>query len=198
MATTNLISKSLGDILTESGNGTPNHISPKGSLYTNKDSGYLYQNRDGNVQWEILNTVAYGEAYFQANTNTTTINTVNVWEDGNYTFTQGDVLGFSAGTATMTLLNGYDGVYEIIGDVTINYVAGTNNYEVGLSINNNDPQVGTYQGCLINATYTRQHIGFVTTQTLTGGTTLRFNVRNITNADDVIIRHGQIFARRLL
>lgn len=198
MATTNLISKSLGDILTESGNGTPDHISPKGSLYTNKDSGYLYQNRDGNTQWEILNTVAYGESYFQGNTNATTINTTNVWESGNYTLTEGDVLGFSAGTTTMTLLNGYDGDYEIIGDVTIQYVAGTNNYEVGLSINGNDPQAGTYQGCLVDVTYTRQHIGFATIQTLSGGTTLSLDVRNITNTDNVILTHGHIFTRRLL
>ena len=183
MATTNLISKSLGDILTESGNGTPDHVSPKGSLYTNKDSGYLYQNRDGNTQWEILNTVAYGESYFQGNTNATTINTTNVWESGNYTFTEGDVLGFSAGTTTITLLNGYDGDYEIIGDVTIN---------------GNDPQAGTYQGCLVDVTYTRQHIGFATIQTLSGGTTLSLDVRNITNTDNVILTHGHIFTRRLL
>jgi hypothetical protein len=197
MATTNLISKSLGDILTESGNGTPDHVSPKGSLYTDKDSGYLYQNRDGNVQWEKFNSVAYGEAYFQNNTSATTINTVNVWEPAVYPFTEGDVLGFSADTTTLSLLNGYDGDYEIIGDVTIEYVAGTNNYEVGLSINGNDPQAGTFQGCLIDATYTRQHIGFATIQSLSGGTSLSLDVRNITNNDNVILTHGHIFTRRL-
>ena len=94
------------------------------------------------------------------------------------------------------LLNGYDGFYEIRGDATISYVAGTNNYEVGLSINGGDPLSGTYGGSLIDATYTRQHIGFDTVQYLTGGTTLSFDIRNITNTDNVILRHGQIVTRR--
>lgn len=196
MATTNLISKSLGDILTESGNGTPDHISPKGSLYTDIDTGKIYQNKEGNGSWHELNTIAYGEVYFVENTNQTTINTQNVWESANVTYTGGTSVGFSADTTGLTLLNGYDGFYEIRGDVTISYVAGTNNYEVGLSINGNDPLSGTYGGTLIDATYSRQHIGFNTIQYLSGGTTLNFDVRNITNTDNVITRQGQLVTRR--
>jgi len=196
MATTNLISKSLGDILTESGNGSPDHVSPKGSLYTDKDTAKIYQNKDGSNNWYELNTIAYGEIYFVENTNATTINTQNVWESANVTYTGGTSVGFSADTSSLTLLNGYDGFYEIRGDATISYVAGTNNYEVGLSINGGDPLSGTYGGSLIDATYTRQHIGFDTVQYLTGGTTLSFDIRNITNTDNVILRHGQIVTRR--
>jgi len=196
MATTNLISKSLGDILTESGNGSPDHVSPKGSLYTDKDTAKIYQNKDGSNNWYELNTIAYGEVYFVENTNATTINTQNVWESANVTYTGGTNVGFSADTTSLTLLNGYDGFYEIRGDATISYVAGTNNYEVGLSINGGDPLSGTYGGSLIDATYTRQHIGFDTVQYLTGGTTLSFDIRNITNTDNVILRHGQIVTRR--
>jgi len=196
MATTNLISKSLGDILTESGNGSPDHVSPKGSLYTDKDTAKIYQNKDGSNNWYELNTIAYGEIYFVENTNATTINTQNVWESANVTYTGGTSVGFSADTSSLTLLNGYDGFYEIRGDATISYVAGTNNYEVGLSINGGDPLSGTYGGSLIDVTYTRQHIGFDTVQYLTGGTTLSFDIRNITNTDNVILRHGQIVTRR--
>ena len=196
MATTNLISKSLGDILTESGNGSPDHVSPKGSLYTDKDTAKIYQNKDGSNNWYELNTIAYGEVYFVENTNATTINTQNVWESANVTYTGGTNVGFSADTSSLTLLNGYDGFYEIRGDATISYVAGTNNYEVGLSINGGDPLSGTYGGSLIDSTYTRQHIGFDTVQYLTGGTTLSFDIRNITNTDNVILRHGQIVTRR--
>ena len=196
MATTNLISKSLGDILTESGNGSPDHVSPKGSLYTDKDTAKIYQNKDGSNNWYELNTIAYGEIYFVENTNATTINTQNVWESANVTYTGGTNVGFSADTSSLTLLNGYDGFYEIRGDATISYVAGTNNYEVGLSINGGDPLSGTYGGSLIDATYTRQHIGFDTVQYLTGGTTLSFDIRNITNTDNDILRHGQIVTRR--
>lgn len=196
MATTNLITKSLGDILTESGNGSPDHVSPKGSLYTDKDTAKIYQNKDGTNNWYELNTIAYGEVYFVENTNATTINTQNVWESSNVTYTGGTNVGFSADTSSLTLLNGYDGFYEIRGDSTISYVAGTNNYEVGLSINGGDPLSGTYGGTLIDATYSRQYVGFSTIQYLTGGTTLSFDIRNITNTDNVILRHGQIVTRR--
>ena len=197
MATTNLISKSLGDVLTESGNGTPNHVSPKGSLYTDKDTGKLYQNKDGNTFWVLLNTVAYGEAYFSDNTNVTTITTQNVWATANATFTEGDVVGFSASTNTLTLLSGYDGVYDIRCDATIQYVAGTNNYEIGLSLNGNDPAAGTYQGATVDVTYTRRHIGFNVIQSLTGGDTLGIDARNRTNTDDIIVRNAQIIARKI-
>jgi hypothetical protein len=197
MATTNLISKSLGDVLTESGNGSPDHVSPKGSLYVDKDSGILYQNIDGNVEWRDMVSVAYGYAYYQDNTNATTINTTNTWTAVGNTFTEGPVVGFSANTDTLVLLSGYDGDYQVKGDVTLSYVAGTNNYEVGLSVNGNNPANGTYGGSLIDATYTRQHIGFDTTLSLTGGTTLELAVRNLTNTDNVIIRHAQLAVRRL-
>ncbi len=196
MATTNLISKSLGDILTESGNGTPDHISPEGSLYVDKDTGKIYSNKFGDNRWYQLNTISYGEIYFVENTNVTTINTQNVWESVNVSYTGGTSVGFSADTTSLTLLDGYDGFYEVRGDVTINYVAGTNNYEVGLSINGNDPLDGTYGGAFIDSTYTRQHIGFNTIQYLSGGTTLNFDVRNITNTDNVIVRQGQLVTRR--
>jgi hypothetical protein len=47
-----------------------------------------------------------------------------------------------------------------------------------------------------DATYSRQHIGFNTIQYLSGGTTLNFDVRNITNTDNVITRQGQLVTRR--
>ena len=87
MATTNLISKSLGNVLTQSGNGTPDHASPAGSLYSDKDSGVLYQNSNGSTSWFPLQTVAYGEGYYQANTTSTTTSTLNTWVGVGNTFT---------------------------------------------------------------------------------------------------------------
>jgi hypothetical protein len=197
MATTNLITKSLGDILTESGNGTPDHVSPIGSLYVDKDSALLYQNIDGtSAGWRSLVDVAYGHGYYQDNTNATTISTTNTWTAVGNNFTEGNVIGFSASTDTLVLISGYDGEYEISGDITIDYVAGTNNYEVGLSINGANPENGSYNGSLVDATYTRQCIGFDTTRNLTGGTTLELAVRNLTNTDNIIIRHAQLYARK--
>ena len=46
MSTTNLISKSLGNVLTQSGNGTPDHASPAGSLYSDKDRSVLANHKN--------------------------------------------------------------------------------------------------------------------------------------------------------
>ena len=51
MATTNLLSQSLGDILVETGNGTPNHTSPSGAVYTDQDTGFQYLNLDGSTTY---------------------------------------------------------------------------------------------------------------------------------------------------
>lgn len=197
MATTNLISKSLGDVLTESGNGTPDHTSPLGSLYTDKDTGYVWRNVDGTTTWEKLATVSYGVGSYQDNTTVTSISATTTWFSVENNLTEGLSKGFSASTNTLVLIDGYDGDYEIRGNVTIDYNAGAANYEVGLSINGANPQSGDYSGAYIDATYTRQHIGFQTIHDLTGGTTLELAVRNLTNTGDVEIRHAQLLARRV-
>jgi len=197
MATTNLISKSLGDILLESGNGTPNHTSPKGSLYVDQDTGKVYQNTNGSTSWQAYQTVAYGQTYYQNNTTATVIATTNTWTLVDNVFTLGNSVGVTASGATISILPGYDGEYEVRGDVTIAYVAGTNNFEVGLSVNNLNPSTGSYNGALIDATYTRQHIGFENIVSMTSSTSLKLSVRNLTNADDVIIRNAQVFLRKI-
>lgn len=53
MATTNLIEKTIGDIVIGHGNGTPNHVSKLGSLYIDIDTGLYYRNNDGNVGWDV-------------------------------------------------------------------------------------------------------------------------------------------------
>jgi hypothetical protein len=197
MATTNLISKSLGDILTESGNGTPDHTSPAGSIYSDKDTGAVWRNLNGTTTWELLSTVAYGIGYYQDNTTDTSIGTQNVWTAAGNNFTEGLSIGFSASSDTMVLIDGYDGDYEIRGNVTISYSAGADNYEVGLSVNGADPIAGTYSGAYIDATQTRQHIGFQTTVSLTGGTTLGIDVRNLDGTGNLDIRNAQLLARKV-
>ncbi len=197
MATTNLNSKSLGDILLESGNGSPDHTSPSGSLYSDKDTGKVYRNIDGLTNWNVMSTVAYGEAYYQDAVTATTISTINTWTAVGNNFNEGVLIGFSGNTDTLVLKNGYDGLYEVRGDVTIDYNAGGANYEVGLSLNSLVPQGGDYNGAYIDAVYTREHIGFQTIKNLSGGTTLQFGVRNLDGTANVEIRHAQLFARKI-
>lgn len=197
MATTNLISKSLGDILTESGNGVPDHTSPKGSLYTDKDSAKLYLNQDGGTMWLSLSTVAYGYGYIADNGTATTIGTTNTWTSVGVNLTEGDSIGFSANTDTLVVETGYSGDYEVSGEATIEWVAGTSDYEIGLSINGANPTSGAYNGSSVDTTYQTQHLGFEDKVTLSDGDTIEFAVRNITNTNNIIIKHAQLFVRRL-
>ncbi len=197
MATTNLISKSLGDVLTESGNGTPNHVSPRGSLYVDQDTGVLWQNKDGSTAWVEFSTAAYTEGYYQDNTTATSISATNTWTSVGNNFTLGSSVGFSGSTNSLVLISGYDGKYSIRGDVTLSYVAGTNNYEAGVSINSANPVAGAYNGTDINSTYIRQHIGFETFVDLVGGDTIQFAVRNLNTTGNVIVRHAQMQLRKV-
>ena len=198
MATTNLITKSLGDVVTQSGNGEPDHVAPLGSVYSDKDTGTVWKNIDSSTGWEKLQTVAYGEAYVQNNTTTaTSIGTSNTWTASGVNLTEGIVKGFSGGTQNLTLLDGYDGDYEVKLDATLTRIAGTPNYEVGISVNSADPTSGTYNGCYLDATQLTQHIGVQSIISLTGGTTLSIDIRNLTDTSNVYLEHAQLFARKV-
>jgi len=59
MATTNLVSQSYGDVLLECGSGSPDHTSPKGSLYMDLDVPEFYNNRDGTTTWDIIGSLRF-------------------------------------------------------------------------------------------------------------------------------------------
>jgi hypothetical protein len=198
MSTSNLISKSLGDVLTQSGNGEPDHTAPLGSIYSDKDSGKVWKNIDGSTSWEVLQTVAYGDAYVQDNTTTNTSITASVWTASGVNLTGGTMVGFSGDGTTqfLTLLDGYDGEYEVRLDATLSYVAGSTNHRAGISVNSGDPIDGRYSSTYLDSTYQTQHVGVQTTINLTGGTTLSIDLYN-TTGDNVRLEHVQLFARRV-
>ena len=56
MATSNLKRISIGFVEIQSGNGIPNHSGLLSTTYTDVDTGYKYQNIDGNTGWIQLPT----------------------------------------------------------------------------------------------------------------------------------------------
>ena len=63
MATTNLKRSSIGFIEIQSGNGTPNHVSSKGSIYTDVNSGLRYKNLDNSINWVLDDVYLTGGTY---------------------------------------------------------------------------------------------------------------------------------------
>ena len=79
MATTNLITKTIGDLTIQHGNGTPDHDASIGSLYLDKDTGIWNSNNDGLNGWnfDVIapsgDSSEYGEVHMQSNTTNTII-----------------------------------------------------------------------------------------------------------------------------
>ena len=95
----------------------------------------------------------------------------------------------------MVLLNGYDGKYNVVGAATLDYVAGADNFDVGISINGGVPTDGSFNSGNVDATYTTANVSVNCEIDLVGGDTVELAVRNLDGANDVIIVHGQIFGK---
>lgn len=199
MATSRLITKSLGSSQLESGSGEPDHNSPIGSLYVDTSTGILYQNKSGTNQWEAFQTAGYVEATYTGNTSATTISAANTWTAVANDFTLGTSLGFSVSTNSVVLSSGRSGYYRVEGNMTVVYQAGTSNdVEGGISINDANPVSGSYNGATITVTTLQTaNITISFEEFLNAGDTLKLSVRNLTAANNILVRHGQIHAYRI-
>jgi hypothetical protein len=197
MATTNLIEKSLGNVLIQSGNGTPDHTADKGTTYTNIDTGTLSINTDGTSGWSTLNMTSFGEIYIVGNTSTTTIGTQNQWyTESGTTWTTGTMNGFSRSVGNLFIDTGRSGKYEVILNSTIEYV-GQASYEVGICHNNITPSSGAYGGATVTSVIDTSCINVNTYIDLDDGDSVALCIRNTTGTSNVIVRHGSIIATRV-
>jgi hypothetical protein len=147
MATTNLNTQSLGDILVESGNGIPDHTSPKGTYYTNIDTQTIFMNLDGTSSgWVILNKLGWGEMLIHDNGATTyAALTAGVWAATNgeavpWVFNDG--YGFEMiSNGELRVRNGFGGTYRVIITCTVGIASGTGGYTIsmGFGVNGNTP-----------------------------------------------------------
>lgn len=78
MATTNLYKITVGDVELQSGNGTPDHNAPTGSLYVDLDQANPYINI-GAGNWKILHTPSYGSMWFRNENDPTTFSGTSSW-----------------------------------------------------------------------------------------------------------------------
>ena len=144
MATNNLITKSFGNIEIQSGSGTPDHFSTKGSLYTDVFTGYAYVNKDGLKQWRRIQNPNNVNLYMDSNTTTT--NTVSgTWSkfQGIGELQQIDSLGFTYSSEQIIIISatGDGGFQNTIttgtqgfadnGWIVVNGAVGTNRWFVG-------------------------------------------------------------------
>ena len=199
MATTNLIDKSLGNIEIQSGNGTPDHAAPIGTLYTNVDTGTLYSNTVGTATgWDSMNKVAYGEIYLSANTTTTSLTAPN-WTIPALTWVKGFCNGTDiSGTTALRINSGRAGRYFVILSASVRYSAtASSTIDIGLSLNNNTPTDRYINGAYIRNTTNLDRVivinGYLD---LVTNDYLRLNIRtSVTNV--VILRNTYLTVYRI-
>jgi hypothetical protein len=135
MAANNLVSKSLGSILQQTGNGVPTHVAPMGTMYVDINTGrlYVYSNAFG---WIDYNKTAFAAAYINDNVTTSPFASTGWFTTTNLTWTPIGGNGISATTdGRLILSSNLAGRYKIITEATIQYVATTAIYQFGTATN---------------------------------------------------------------
>jgi hypothetical protein len=198
MATSNLISKSLGGILQESGNGSPDHISPLGSTYVDQTNGILYYNINGGNSWVDINKNSYGNMYLNVTTGTTITPVVtNTW----YVLTGATWLGsvindgvsFSPSTKVLSVNTGKKGKYLVFASGRfIRSVGGNSNFQLGISVNGATPSDGFYQGCSLGGAEQNASVSVIGELNLNENDTIQLTGRNIQNTSTITIGQSSL------
>ena len=195
MATTNLISKSLGDILMESGNGSPNHVSPFGSIYMDNDTALLYRNTNGSTSWDNYNKTPNATMYINGNATQTTVSVTNTWYSVralSWSGTSSNGVTFSSGTNTMVVNSLSGGKYLVTGGGVFNRVTANAKYELGIAKNLISPSNGYYHGCSTDTTETNTYVNVFGYLELSPGDTVELGVRNTTTTNNVLLSDANI------
>lgn len=161
MATNNLISKTLGDIFLQSGDGTPSHSANTGSLYFDSSSRNIYKfspifsgGTSALTQWEVIPENISLSIVSTASTTNIVTAAVGTWynlSSSTYGWNTLSNNGFlvNAGLATLT---GSSGLYFVNTRATVKYSATLANYRIGISKNNANPAPGYYASGTISST----------------------------------------------
>lgn len=192
MATSNLISKSLGGSLMETGSGTPDHVSPRGSTYIDNNTSIMYNRL--NDSWVDFNSVGIGQMSLNGNATQTTVSVTNTWYSlrslGWSASTTGDSITFSSNTKTLVINSA--GKYYVTGNATLSLVTSASLYEIGISKNFSNPQIGFYQGGCTQTTENSPCINVEGYFNFIVGDTVELTVRNISTTNSIVVTDANI------
>jgi len=195
MATSNLISKSLGGVLQESGSGSPNHTSPRGSTYTDQSNGIIYLNIDGSTSWVDINKNSYGNMYVSGNTTAVTGVTTNTWyslSGATWSGSSNSGITFSGGSDILIVNSGREGKYLAVANGRINRQTANAVYQIGFSINNGTPSDGFYHNSSTSATETTSSISIIGMFNLVANDSVQLSARNITTTNNILVSEASL------
>lgn len=195
MATTNLISNSLGTILCQSGFGVPDHSASKGSIYTDTNTGYCWKNVNGSNSWSCLKTSAYGELLLNTNTDPVNAASTNIWYSArNLNYRTGSENGVVRDSGALRILSGYSGIYLIELTSTVQYSLAATNASIGISINGNIPLI--YSTGTLNASKYTRSLPSSTIVSLNNGD-LIYIVYSLSVATRILLIYANIIIKKM-
>lgn len=187
MATTNLNTRSLGDIQLQSGNGSPNHAASGGAMYIDIDSHNLYLKKEGytgatiSSDFNDVEVISSAAIYLSANTLNIVTGTANTWlpiTGSTYVWTIDNLNGFSHSNGYLTLTANTPGRFFVNMAYTAKYVSTFSTFEAGISKNSVVPAIGYYStNCLNAASGVRQTINAFGYVDLVTGNTISVSFR---------------------
>lgn len=202
MATSNLISSSIGNTNIQSGDGTPDHQASVSTIYYDNQTGIIWENTYGLAgTWAPLTPSIYGELDIDTNTTLTTPNGVNVfvslsgltWVNNNY-----NLKGFTVNRNKLVLNNGLRGVYRIIGNLGVLRNATNNDYFVGVSINGQTPSALARSGTGTDANKTSGHGTVIIDVFLNNGDSVELTIApTISGTGTFYVRDANLIIYRL-
>ena len=196
MATSNLISRTLGSINVESGSGTPDHTAPTGSMYTDYSTGRTYLRAAS--AWTLLTTSSFGGMYISNNASVTTIGASNTWVNLNgLTFTLKAANGVSLSSNTLQIESGRSGKYHCMATVTIKRNVADGIYEVGISKNSAVPASSSINGGTINATVLTDNIYISDYIDLADNDTVGLAIQSTNSTSSIIVQHATFVINRI-
>lgn len=200
MATSNLQKRSLGSTELSSGQGSPDHVAPIGSLYTDTLTGKTYVNTNSlSDGWELLQTPSFGEIYISTNTTVTTIASANTWISfsGLTGWTLGSSNGFTqTGTSSLLVGSNKGGKYLVTACATLQFSAAAGIYDIGVSVNGSNPISGRFNSTYLPTTTYRECVVVSTYIDLVPGDNIAIVVR-CTTATNVILNHAVMTATKV-
>jgi hypothetical protein len=180
MPTTNLISKTIGQTLIQSGTGVPDHVAPISTLYYNNTNNMVWVNETGlGSGWVFMTPAMYGELDIDTNTTLSTPGGVNVfislsgltWVNYN-----NNLKGFTKSGNKLVLNSGCTGTYRIIGNLGVLRNATTNDYKIGVSINGAVPALNAQSSTGTFETKTSGHGTVILDRVLNSNDTVELTV----------------------
>lgn len=204
MATSNLITKTLGSIELSSGSGTPDHVSSKGSLYTDISSGQPWVNSTGSASgWDPLIKPGYGEIYISANAVSTTFSATSSWvSTNNLSWSNpGFLNGFtqSGTSSSLQLLTNKAGKYMVTLNGSLGNPGSSQTYDFGIAVNGATPSNNMYQSAtiLFLTPSDYRNINVTGYLNLSDGDTISAFARCTTSNVSINIRHATLIAIKI-